>query len=449
MATGQDLAARRHTAAGHLVISFGLAAVLVASLAATTHAGKAKTQRMTVGTGGTEVAAGGQDPAISATGQFVAFRSSDANIVGNDTNGKIDVFIHNRKSRKTRRVSVRTDGGEAVGGTSDHPSVSGDGRFVAFESRATNLVNGDNNLKADIFVRDRKKKRTKRVSVRSNGAEAIGGDSSNPVISTNGRFVAFWSRATNLVSGDTNAVADVFVHDRKKKRTRRVSIRSNGSQANGGSTSPSISADGRYVAFQSAATDLVKNDGNGATDVFVHDRKTRKTRRVSVSSNGAEAFDTSTKASISGNGRFVAFESLADTLVGGDTNNVRDVFIHDRQKRRTKIVSLRSNGKQGGGTSDGASVSASGRFVAFSSRAENLVRNDDNDVIDVFIRDRKAKKTRRVSVSSSRAQAVDGDNDEPAISADGRFVAFWSDAVNLIKNDGNGSTDVFRRGPLR
>ena len=140
-----------------LVASIGLAALMVVATVGAAEAGGAKTRRMTVGSGGTEVAGGGQDPGVSATGKLVAFASFDGNIVGNDTNGKWDVFIHNRKSRKTRRVSVRTDGAEAVGGNSRHPSVSGDGRFVAFESRATNLVAGDGNLRADIFVRDRKK----------------------------------------------------------------------------------------------------------------------------------------------------------------------------------------------------------------------------------------------------------------------------------------------------
>ena len=171
-------------------------------------------------------------------------------------------------SAKTKRVNVRSNGAQSYGGDSSRPSISADGRYVAFESRASNLVANDTNGDKDIFVHDRKTKKTKRVSLRSSGAEAVGGNSSDPSISADGRYVAFESDASNLVANDTNGEEDVFVHDRKTKKTRRVSKHSNGTQATGASNRPSISANGRFIAFQSNASDLVANDTNGDADVF-------------------------------------------------------------------------------------------------------------------------------------------------------------------------------------
>src|SRR3989440_135688 len=173
---------------------------------------------------------------------------------------------------------------------------------------------------------------TKRVSVDSLGAQGIG-DSEGPSISAHGRFVAFYSSAANLVAGDTNGARDVFVRDRKTGKTTRVSVDSHGAQANGDSVAASISADGRLVAFLSSASKLVGGDTNGARDVFVRDRKARKTRRVSVDSHGAQGKGASFVPSISANGRFVAFSSVASNLVAGDTNTVSDVFVRGRKPR--------------------------------------------------------------------------------------------------------------------
>jgi Tol biopolymer transport system component len=406
----------------------------------------AKTTRVSVRSNGDQGNGPSPDASISAGGRFVAFTSYGSNVVPGDTNGLQDVFVHDRAAGTTSRVSVRSNGHQATG-DSYLPSISAGGRFVAFTSGASNLVPGDTNGMEDAFVHDRQTGTTRRVSLRSNGDQA-NHNSYLPSISADGRFVAFHSDASNLLPGDTNNKTDVFVHDRTTGTTRRVSVRSNGDQATGYSYAPAISGDGRFVAFYSNASNLVPGDTNGKTDVFVHDRKTAKTSRVSVRSNGHQANGDSFVPAISGNGRYVAFVSNATNLAPGDTNNRPDVFVHDRRTGKTSRVSVRSNGAQSDGYSIIASISADGRYVAFSSYASNLVPGDTNGKTDVFVHDRKTAKTARVSVRFNGHQA-NGDSFDPAISANGRYVAFPSYASNLVPGDTNGTSDVFVRGPLR
>jgi Tol biopolymer transport system component len=281
-------------------------------------------------------------------------------------------------------VSVRSNGDQANGASSS-PSISADGRYVVFTSDATNLVPGDTNGVGGVFVRDRSTGTTSMVSLRSDGDQSNAGGY-DPSISADGRYVVFTSLATNLVPGDTNGKADVFVHDRSTGTTSRVSVRSNGDQANNRrSDEPSISADGRYVAFVSGAANLVRGDTNGKADVFVHDRQTGTTSRVSVRSNGDQVNWPSLDPSISAHGRYVAFRSGAANLVPGDTNGKADVFVHDRQTGTTRRVSVRSNGDQANGYSHAPSISADGRYVAFHSYATNLVSSDTNGMPDVFV----------------------------------------------------------------
>jgi Tol biopolymer transport system component len=281
--------------------------------------------------------------------------------------------------------------------------------------------------------------------VSSAGVEA-NGRSSSSALSADGRFVAFSSAASNLVAGDTNGYSDIFVRDRRTGITRRVSVSSNGVEGNEDSGDPAISADGRFVAFSSDASSLVTGDGNNARDVFVRDRRTGTTRRVSVSSAGAEGNGESLNGALSASGRFIAFDSLASNIVSGDTNGYRDVFVRDRRTGLTRRVSVSSAGAAGNQSSFGPVLSADGRFVVFASAASNLVARDTNGFTDVFLRDRRAGTTRRVSVNS---RGVGGGGIDRAISGDGRFVAFVSGASNLVPYDENGSPDVFVRGPLR
>jgi hypothetical protein len=234
---------------------------------------------------------------------------------------------------------------------------------------------------------------TQRVSVDSSCAQANNVSGIYRVsVSAHGRYVAFASQATNLVPGDTNGFGDVFVRDRLSGTTERVSLDSGGAQGNSASYDPSISADGRFVAFVSDAINLVPGDTNGKPDIFVRDRQSGRTERISVNSAGAQGDDQSAIPSISADGRFVAFASQATNLVPGDTNGLMDVFVHDRLSGLTERVSVDSFGAQGNGISAlfGLSISADGRFVAFESYASNLVHGDTNGYEDVFVHDRSA-----------------------------------------------------------
>jgi Tol biopolymer transport system component len=333
--------------------------------------------------------------------------------------------------------------------------ISAHGRYVVFSSDATNLVAGDTNEQSDAFVRDRLTGETTRVSVSSSGAQAkrspdpFGGSHAEG-ISADGRLVLFRSDAVNLVPGDTNRAIDVFVHDRTTGRTRRVSVSSGGRQANGSSELAAISANGRFVVFTSDAPNLVPGDTNGVSDVFLRDRVTGKTRRVSVGNGGAQANRWSEGSAVSAGGRFVAFTSFASNLVSGDTNHLPDVFVRDRATGKTRRVSVASSGRQGTGKpfsngSNAATISADGRYVAFHSDMTNLVPGDTNGVFDMFVRDRATGSTRRVSVSSAGAQADAESLGPPLMSADGRYVAFASLASNLVADDANDTTDVFVR----
>jgi Tol biopolymer transport system component len=387
-------------------------------------------------------------PSISADGRYVAFISHATNLVSGDTNGEEDVFVNDRMAGTTERVSVSSTG-EQGNLSSGAPSISADGRYIAFMGLANNLVSGDSNGGWDVFVRDRLAGSTERVSVSSSGDQGTS-SSYYPSISADGRYVAFQSYASNLISGDTNGDADIFVRDRQAGTTERVSIASNGKQGNQHSYSPSISGDGRYVAFDSAANTLVMGDSGGWQDVFVRDRQAGTTERVSLSSSGVQGNWDSFYPSISADGRYVAFGSYASNLISGDTNGFTDVFVRDRPAGTTERVSVSSSEAQGNGNSDieyGPSISADGRYVAFTSYATNLVAGDTNGTDDVFVRDRQAGTTERVSVSSSWAQG-NLDSFGSSISADGRYVACMSYASNLVAGDTNGEIDVFVRSRL-
>ncbi|MCB8980632.1 MAG: PD40 domain-containing protein [Ardenticatenaceae bacterium] len=380
---------------------------------------------------------------MSANGRYVAFQSSASNLVSEDTNGDPDIFVHDIQTGETIRVSVDSNGTQVSAGAS-YPVISAEGRYVAFESLDSNLVSEDTNGDRDIFLHDTVTEATTRVSVTSNGIQA-NAESWYPAISADGRYVAFESWASNLVNGDTNGYRDIFLHDTQTGATIRVSIASDGTQADGGSMYPVISADGRYVAFRSYASNLVSGDTNGNPDIFLHDTQTGETVRISVDSNGTEANGNQVSPAISADGRYVAFDSDASNLVNDDTNGVNDIFLHDTENGETIRVSVGSNGMQGNDHSwKRPAVSADGRFVVFESDANNLVSGDTNGGSDIFLHNTETGETIRVSVDIEGTQG-NGLSGYPTISADGRYVAFYSDASNLVSEDTNGARDVFLR----
>ncbi len=385
-------------------------------------------------------------PAVSADGRFVAFFSDAPNLVSGDTNQRRDVFVRDMLLDTIERVSVGFDGSQANGASQFSgfaPAIDADGRFVSFSSNASNLVPNDTNEREDVFVFDRQTRTTERISIGSAGE--ANGSSVSTDISADGRFVVFQSAASNLVEGDTNGAADIFLFDRETRELRRVSVASDGAQGNRFSITPAISADGAVVAFASEATNLVEGDTNDARDIFVFDVGSGVTARVSVSSSGAQANRINFLPDLNGNGQLVAFKSEADTLVPDDTNGVPDVFVHDRATGQTERVSVDSFGNQAiGGLSSGPSISGEGRYVAFASFASNLVLDDGNGFSDLFVFDRIDHLIRRISNEINNGRPGGNVPDfPPSISLDGRWVGFASAAENITPDDENNQTDVF------
>jgi hypothetical protein len=400
----------------------------------------AGTTRLSLDSQGVQGNNGSENVSSSGDGRWMAFNSSATNLVAGDTNGAEDIFVRDRQTLTTTRVSVDSAGNQG-NARSVTPSLSSDGRFVAFVSSATNLAPGDTNASFDVFVHDRQTSITTRVSVDSAGNQG-NASSANPSISADGRFVSFQSQADNLVPGDTNASLDVFVHDRQSGTTVLVSRDSAGNLGNRESLLPSISADGVLIAFMSGATNLVAGDTNNRSDVFVHNQQTGTTTRMSVNSAGVQTDWNNESPCISGNGRFVGFASTATNLDPADTTMALDVYVHDRQTGETTLVSLDSAGVKGNLFSFDPRLSFDGRFVAFESDSTNLVAGDTNGANDIFLRDRQTGTTTRVNLNSSGAQA-NGTSSRASLSADGLIVSFSSGATNLVTDDTNGSTDVF------
>lgn len=349
-----------------------------------------------------------------------------------------------QESGTTVRVSITADGVQS-NSTSYSSSLSRDGRHVAFLSAADNLVAGDTNARVDAFVRDMSTGAIDRVNVSDLGAQATGGPgggvSAFPDITPDARYVAFDADTTNLDGAGSNGSYDVFVRDRQLAQTTRASTSLTNTDGNGDSSNPVISDDGSIVVFESYASNLVAGDTNGTADVFVRDLSDNSITRVSLHSDGTQGDSYSLEPAVSADGRWIAFYSAASNFVAGDTNNMLDIFLHDRVTGTTVLASRGINGAANDGSYE-ASLSGDGRYVAFWSDANNLVVGDTNGINDVFVYDRVAQTTERVSVSSSGAQIADGGSFEPAISDDGRRVAFWTDSIDLFDLRANAAADV-------
>jgi Tol biopolymer transport system component len=391
---------------------------------------------------------GHSPPSISGDGRYVAFDSTSTNLVPGDLNSIDDIFVRDTRVGTTLRVSVDADGGDS-NNNSGEPSISADGRYVAFRSGATDLVPGGT-PSGGVFVRDLQSATTELVAGESFGDLSII-EHLEPSISANGRFVAFTTVIVDRV-GSAEDIVDIYVRDLDEGTTTRVNVDANGGDANDISGTASISADGRYVAFDSYASDLVANDSGQDNDVFVRDMQASTTTRVSLDTAGGEPNNQSSVPSISAEGRYVVFSSAASDLVPADGTagpGGVDVFVRDLQLATTSRASVDTaggdpDGPSGNLFSGGPSISADGRYVAFSTAASDLVPDDGNSTHDVVVRDLATRTTTLASAGALGEQANDLSGG-PSISADGRYVAFKSFATNLAGQEIGADWDVFVR----
>jgi Tol biopolymer transport system component len=391
---------------------------------------KPQNSRVSLASDGTQANGDSTWGSSSADGRYITFVSEASNLVSNDTNGQADVFLHDRQTGQTSRVSVASDGTQA-NNISWVPKISADGRYITFSSDATNLVSNDNNYRLDAFVHDRQTGQTSRVSVASDGTESDGSSGAS-TISADGRYIAFVSDASNLISdGSVYGIFDAFVHDRQTGQTSLVSVASDGTKGNQPSYRADISADGRYIAFDSHASNLVNDDTNNWEDVFVHDQLTGQTSRVSITPDGTEFTTSSYFPSISADGRYVEFTT-------------HHVWVHDRQTGQTSQVSVAWNDVGSFSQLLNSSISTNGRFVTIRANDDNPLLGDTNDYYDIFIFDRQTGQTSLISMAWDGRQG-NGDSHGSSLSGDGRYLAFYSEASNLVPGDTNGYQDVFVR----
>lgn len=434
-----------------------LATTAVATLltAAATPALAADTERVSVNSAeeqanGTGV--GSIDPSMSADGRRVTFTSSATNLATIDPASGFNVFLRDRGRGTTALVSVSSD--DVPGnGLSSQARISDSGRHVAFVSRATNLVAGDTNGVQDTFVRDLRRGATERVSVSSAGDQA-NASSRTSAVSRDGRFVVFQSPASNLVASTGAGFLNLFVRDRQRGVTTVETVGPGGEpgdQPFGGGTSADfikahISPDGRFVGFDSTATNLVAGDTNGRRDVFLRDRRTGRTRLVSVAPGGGAADGDSREGIVSDDGRYVAFESEATNLVAGDTNGFCDIFVRDMRRGTTTRVNLGPGGAQADGCSDALDMTPDGRRVLFLSFATNLIPGVTLPPQHVYVADRNTGRMALVDVNDGY-EVGDGPafSNNGEISDNGRIVTFFSAATNLVPGDTNALNDVFVR----
>lgn len=400
----------------------------------------AQVTRISVGAAGVQANADSYDAAVSDNGQVIAFRSTASNLVAGDDNKWPDIFVRDLGSATTEMASGHITEDHRY---SQHPSLSDDGQIVVMQTDLVSLPR-----LSQIVAHDR--------GTGVSNLLVASGDKANqaPFVSGNGQFIAFYSEGTlqdiippqmRPINDDTNNTIDSFVVDRVTVpivATERVSRDGAGAQGVGDSFSPTLSDDGRYVAFYSYANNLVAGDTNEHEDIFVKDRQTKGIVIASVASDGTIGNGDSYKPVISGNGKFVAFRSQASNLVAGDTNKHWDIFVRDLTLNTTSRVSVSSSGTQANHDSFEADISDDGRFVVFRSNAGNLVADDTNKRFDVFVHDRQSGQTVRVSKPASGE--ANGHSYNPAISGDGAWIVFESNATNLVAGDTNTARDIFR-----
>jgi Leucine-rich repeat (LRR) protein len=381
-----------------------------------------------------------QYPSISGDGRYITFASKAGTLVDEGGNGSYQVFVHDRDTGQTELVSRALDGGLG-NGTSNNPSISSDGRYVSFQSNSSNLVTGYGPYQGNyhIYLYDRQLSQTTLVTVSLSGGYP-GFPSSFPMISPDGNYIVFDSESDELVPGDTNPQGDVFCYDRTTGQIQQIS-----SPQNAGTWQiamfGAISSGGRYVVFMSSIK-YVPTVTNDRMHIYLYDRQTSQFELISASSDGTQADQSSYTPSISADGNYVAFDSSASALVPEGGNGNDQVFLRDRNNNQIELISKATDGSLGNGNSSDAVISADGRYVTFKSLATNLAAGDTNGKEDIFVYDRQTLEITRISVFPDGIQP-NGDSRSPTISGDGSIVGFDSDAGNMVSGDTNGVWDVF------
>lgn len=384
-----------------------------------------------------------QSPSVSADGRYVVFSSTASNLISNDTNGVEDVFVRDLQLGTTERISVGVSGTES-NGISSLPTISPDSRYIGFVSYATNLVDNDTNDKSDAFLYDRQTGQMIRMSVNSSNQEQGNSWTNRPSVSPDGNYWVFMSQSNNLTPDDTTDTGDIFMYNQSLGTLEFVSPPNGGQgQGDGISTTAVVSNGGRYVVYQSAATNLVANDTNGAVDIFRYDTQTKAVVRISVDSAGQQTNGDSERAAVSADGRYIVFRSSASNLVTGDCNGSPDIFLRDTVLGTTTRISVGDNGQAANGVSSYPAISTDGRYVEFSSTASNLVAGDTNGVADIFVRDLQTGKIRLVSVDSNGVQGNGISDGRASFAVNYPYLVFASSASNLVVGDGNGVADIF------
>lgn len=381
--------------------------------------------------------------AVSDSGRCIAFYNLSQNLVAGGTPGVGDILLRDRRTRETLRASVNALGVPANNFCFD-PAISGDGHFVAYSSTADNLVAGDTNLRSDVFVWNRAVGSVERVSISTSGRQGTE-PSSHPSLSAEGRYVAFLSRARQF-GGQFFNINHVYVRDRTLGTTELVSVSTALEPSDRDCNTPRISADGNSVVFWGFASNLVAAPNNLADDVYLHDRTLGTTELISQSSGGVRGSLDSRYPAVSGDGQRVVFQSVQsfDPL---DSNGKWDIYLRDRTLNTTTLISRTSSGNAGDGDSTFPDISRDGDVITFESSATDLVTADGNDATDIFQYTVSTGVMARVSVNDSGIEGLDASR-AAALSGDGRLVAFYSKAHNLVPGDQNGEADLFMHGAL-
>ncbi len=424
-----------------LVLFFTLLSMAVKSQAAVTGF-----ERVSVGTGGVQGNHDSYYLAVSEDASVVAFESFVTNWAPDQSDlNFVDIFTRDRATNTTRKISVGPNG-EVSDQRSFDPFVSADGRYVSFISYATNLVPGDTNRHdwvddgLDVFLYDWVTNSLERVSLTWDGKQIDG--NSVGFITADAKYVVFTSDGINVESTPSNGGRDnaIYVRDLQTGAIERITKGAGGAYPDGTVVGAIPSYDGRFITYLSDATNLV-TDSNGYRDVMLYDRQTQQTTLISKPVGGGESNGDSGKATISSDGRYIAFHSEASNLVANDTNQKTDVFLYDRLMGTLELVSVSSTGVQGNADSKEPAICGSGRFVSFTSEATNLVTLPHNGYRQIFVHDRVTKRT--FLGTGTDTFMGNGRAHRSTLSANCSTIGLSTEAANIIVGDTNNARDLF------